>query len=162
MNSIMNEEKEAQDPTLSKQVLLTNENSKSRTLFSSKALVMSSHPQLLVRTVPKPTCRDDPSCQQVTPPLSGYPSYGVSTTTTTTFWLLHIWCPSSTPAASVQCCTPHAPYTFGYGYGPPNPYYAPPNPYTYVPYGKGQGPASMILPFLAPLIMLFSSFIFLV
>ncbi|TKY57400.1 leucine-rich repeat extensin protein 3 [Spatholobus suberectus] len=78
----------------------------------------------------------------------------------------HSKCP---PATGVQCCTPPAPYTYGYGYGPPNPYYAPPypyyappNPYTYVPYGEAQGPASMILPILVPLMMLFSSFIFLV
>ncbi|ESW14414.1 hypothetical protein PHAVU_008G279100 [Phaseolus vulgaris] len=123
---------------------------------------------------PKTKCDDDPSCQQVTPPLSAYPSYGGASPPPSGYSVYGVpppppphktglgqsQCP---PAASVQCCTPPAPYTFGYGYGygPPNPYYAPPNLYTYVPYGKGEGHASMILPFLAPLITLFSSFIFL-
>ncbi|KAK7387174.1 hypothetical protein VNO78_27740 [Psophocarpus tetragonolobus] len=54
------------------------------------------------------------------------------------------------PAASVQCCTPPAPY-----------YFAPPNPYTPVPYDQAPHSASMLLPVLIPLMMLFSSLIFL-
>ncbi|XP_027341159.1 formin-like protein 20 [Abrus precatorius] len=61
----------------------------------------------------------------------------------------HSKCPPP-PATGVQCCTPPAPYTL-----------APPNPYTPVPYGEGQRHASMLLPVLVPLMILFSSFIFL-
>lgn len=110
-----------------------------------------------------PNSKCDPSCQQVTtpppptPPPSGYSIYGAPPPPPHEKGQSK--CP---PAAGVQCCTPPAPYTYGYGYGPPNPYYAPPIPYTYVPYGEGQGPASMMLPILVPLMMFFSSFIFLV
>ncbi|QCD78152.1 hypothetical protein DEO72_LG1g1782 [Vigna unguiculata] len=56
--------------------------------------------------------------------------------------------PPPPPAADVECCTPAAPFS-------------PPNPYTPVPYGEGQRSASMFLQVLVPLMMLFSSFIFL-
>ncbi|KAG4961831.1 hypothetical protein AAZX31_14G013500 [Glycine max] len=116
--------------------------------------------------IPTPT-----SCEncQVTPPPSGYPSYEAPPPPSqppppSSGYSIYGAPPPPSPhksgqskcppAAGVQCCTPPAPYTYGYGYGPPN-------PYTYVPYGEGQGPASMVLPILVPLIMLFSS-IFLV
>ncbi|KAJ1441236.1 hypothetical protein SESBI_01371 [Sesbania bispinosa] len=91
-------------------------------------------------------------CQQPSPPLpygappppSGYSIYGAPPPPQEKD---NTKCP---PAAGVQCCTPPAPYTF-----------SPPNPYTHVPYDEDQGSASTILPILVPLMMLFSSFIFL-
>lgn len=106
------------------------------------------------------------------PPLSGYPSYGAPPPPTTPFGYSIYSTPPPPVAresagqskcppagAGVQCCTPPASYT----YEPPNPYtYAPPNPYTYVPYGGGENLAPrLLLPILAPLMMLLSSFIFL-
>ncbi|BAT80592.1 hypothetical protein LR48_Vigan07g011600 [Vigna angularis] len=141
-------------------------------LLSESKFDLKTHGDALADAIPTPTT----SCENC-PPLSGYPSYGGASPPPTGYSTYGVPPPPPTPppphktgkgqskcppAASVQCCTPPAPYTFGYGYGygTPNPYYAPPNPYTYVPYGKGQGPASMILPFLTPLITLFSSFVF--
>ncbi|KAL2316644.1 hypothetical protein Fmac_030520 [Flemingia macrophylla] len=107
-----------------------------------------------------PNSKCDPSCQQVTtpPPPSSPSGYSIYGAPPPPHEKGQSKCP---PAPGVQCCTPPAPYTYGYGYGygPPNSYYAPPNPYTYVPYGGGQGLASMILPILIPPMMLFSSFI---
>ncbi|KAJ1410796.1 putative extensin-3-like [Sesbania bispinosa] len=116
--------------------------------------------------IPSPTACVSPPCQQFSPPVSGYPSYGAPPPPSPPPSGYSIYgsppppkeagqskCP---PAAGVQCCTPPAPYL--YGYAPPNTY-APPNPYTYVPYGEGS--ASMLLPILLPLMLLFSSFIFL-
>ena len=97
-----------------------------------------------------PSYEAPPPPSQPPPPSSGYSIYGAPPPPSP-HKSGQSKCP---PAAGVQCCTPPAPYTYGYGYGPPN-------PYTYVPYGEGQGPASMVLPILVPLIMLFSS-IFLV
>jgi len=151
-------------------------------LLSESNFDFKAYGDALADVITTPTCEncpktkcDDPSCQQVTPPLSAYPSYGGASPPPSGYSVYGVPPPpvpapphktglgqsKCPPAASVQCCTPPAPYTFGYGYGPPNPYYAPPNLYTYVPYGKGEGHASMILPFLAPLITLFSSVIFL-
>ncbi|KAG4952876.1 hypothetical protein JHK87_038470 [Glycine soja] len=99
--------------------------------------------------IPTPT-----SCEncQVTPPPSGYPSYEAPPPPSqppppSSGYSIYGAPPPPSPhksgqskcppAAGVQCCTPPATYTYGYGYGPPN-------PYTYVPYGEGQGPASML------------------
>jgi len=134
-------------------------------LLSESNFDLTAYGDALADVIPTPTscenCPSDyPSYGGPPPPPSGYFMYGVPPPPPPPHKTGQgqSKCP---PAGSVQCCTPPAPYTFGYGYGPPNPYYAPPNLYTYVPYGKAHGPASMILPFLAPLITLFSSFIFL-
>ncbi|KAK7299930.1 hypothetical protein RJT34_10759 [Clitoria ternatea] len=126
-----------------------------------------------------PTSCENQPCQQVSPPISGYPSYETPTQPSNSpppsGYSIYgsppppphksgqTKCP---PTTGVQCCTPPIPYTgYGYGppnpyYGPPNPYYAPPNPYTYVPYGEGHASAFMVLPILlAPLMMFFSYFI---
>jgi len=116
-----------------------------------------------------PKC--DPPCQQLSPPISGYPSYGTPPPPSG----YSIYAPppphhhekgqnKCPPAGGVQCCTPPAPYIYGppnnpYNtYGPPTPY-APPNPYTYVPYGGGERSAYVVMQFLVPVLMLFSSFI---
>lgn len=115
--------------------------------------------------IPSPTCvncsKCEYPCQQSSPPLLGYPSYGappppppspppsgysIYGTPPPPQEKDHSECP---PAAGVvQCCTSPPPY-------------APPNPYTYVPNNEGQSSASTILPVLVPLFMLFSSFVFL-
>jgi len=131
-------------------------------LLSESKFDLKAHGDALADAIPTPTT----SCENcASRPPSGYPIYGVFPPPPPPPPPPHKTgkgkskCP---PAASVQCCSPPAPYTFGYGYGygTPNPYYAPPNPYTYVPYGQARGPTSMILPFLTPLITLFS-FVFL-
>ncbi|XP_028752917.1 extensin-2-like [Neltuma alba] len=108
-----------------------------------------------------------PPCQQLPPPdppLSGYPSYGYPPPSSG----YSIYgapppphkdpgqtkCPPAAP--QVQCCNPPYPY---YTYAPPNTYiYAPPRPYTYVPYNEG---GRLLVPILASLMMIFTSFIFL-
>ncbi|ESW18638.1 hypothetical protein PHAVU_006G057500 [Phaseolus vulgaris] len=96
---------------------------------------------------PPPTPPPPPSCAP--PPPYGYSIYGAPPP-------LKEKNPSNcpppppSPPAGVECCTPAPPYNF-----------APPNPYTPVPYGEGQRSALMLLQVLVPLMMLFSSFIFL-
>ncbi|XP_054797502.1 leucine-rich repeat extensin-like protein 1 [Prosopis cineraria] len=111
-----------------------------------------------------PKC--DPPCQVLpppTPPLSGDPSYGAPPPP----YGYSIYdapppphkgsgqkkCPPAAP--QVQCCPPPYPY---YTHAPPFPYYTYAPPYTYVPYGEG---GSLLVPILASLMMIFSSFIFL-
>ncbi|CAK8538935.1 unnamed protein product [Lathyrus sativus] len=94
----------------------------------------------------------DPPCLQYSPPppppSGGYPIYTAPPPPPP-----HHEKGKCPPAGSgVVCCTPPAPLT-----------YAPPNPYTYVPYDEGEHSGgsgyNVVMQFLVPILLLFSSFI---
>ena len=126
---------------------------------------------------PQNVSKCDTSCQQPAPPYGdpGYVAPPLSPpppppSPPPTGYSIYSAPPPPHKSSQSKCPpapgAPTPPYYSYYGppsnnYGPPSPYYAysPPGVYTPVPYGQGTRSASQILPILAPVMMLFSSFI---